>query len=119
MARRDASPAAPRRAGPLEHRLGQFLDKERHPVGALNDLRDDLGAERRIACQLVHQRLAVAFAEPIERHIHDVGGTTPRRLEFGAKGDHHQHRQMPHPVDGQIQHFARGRVDPVGVLEHH
>jgi hypothetical protein len=27
---------------------------------------------------------------------------------------------MPaHPVDGQIQELARGRVDPVGVLEHH
>ena len=68
--------------GAFQHRLGQFLDKERHPVGALNDLTDDLGGERRIAGQLVHQRLAIAFAEPIERQIHDVGATTPRRLEY-------------------------------------
>ena len=30
-----------------------------------------------------------------------------------------QHRQPPHPVDGQIQQLARGWIDPVGVLEHH
>ena len=45
--------------------------------------------------------------------------TAPGRLKFGTKGDHQQHRQPPHPVDGQIQQLARGRVDPVGVLEHH
>jgi hypothetical protein len=55
--------------GAFQHRLGQFLDKERHPIGALNDLTDDLGGERRIAGQLVHQRLAVAFAEPIELEV--------------------------------------------------
>jgi len=26
---------------------------------------------------------------------------------------------MPHPVDGQVQQFAGGRVDPVRILEHH
>ena len=30
-----------------------------------------------------------------------------------------QHRQPPHPVDGQIQQLARGWTDPVGVLEDH
>ena len=67
----------------------------------------------------MHQRLAVAFAEPIERQARDVGTSTPGRLEFGAEGDRQQHRQMQQPVDGQIQQFARGRIDPVGVLEHH
>ncbi len=105
--------------GAFQHRLGQLLDKERHPVGALDDLGDDIRGERGIAGQLLHQRLAVAFAEPIERQTRDVGAAAPGRLKFGAKGDRQQHRQMPHPVDGQIQQFARGRVDPVGVLEHH
>ena len=67
----------------------------------------------------MHQRLAIAFAQTTERQIRDVRATTPRRLEYRAKGDRQQHRQMPHPVDGQIQQFARGRVDPLGVLEHH
>jgi hypothetical protein len=62
---------------------------------------------------------AVAFAEPIERQTRDVGAPGPRRLKFGTKGDRQQHRQMPHPVDGQVQQFVRGRVDPMGVLEHH
>ena len=37
----------------------------------------------------------------------------------GRKVIDQQHRQPPHPVDGQIEQLARGRVDPVGVLEHH
>ena len=53
--------------GAFQHRLGQFLDEQRHAVGALDDLRDDLGGERRIAGQPLHQRRAVASAEPIER----------------------------------------------------
>ena len=105
--------------GAFQHRLGQLLDKQRHAVGALDDLRDDIGGERGIAGQLLHQRLAVAFAEPIERQTRDVGAAAPGRLEFGTKGDHQQHRQLPHPVDGQIQELARGRIDPVGVLEYH
>ena len=105
--------------GAFQHRLGQLLDKQRHPVGALDDLRDDIGGERGIAGQSLHQRLAVAFAEPIERQARDVGAAAPGRLEFGTKGDRQQHRQTPHPVDGQIQQLARGRIDPVGVLEHH
>jgi hypothetical protein len=43
----------------------------------------------------------------------------PGWLKFRAEGDDEQHRQLPHPVDGQIQQFARGRVDPMSVLEHH
>jgi hypothetical protein len=30
----------------LDHRLGQFLDKERHPVGALDDLVDNIRRHR-------------------------------------------------------------------------
>ena len=105
--------------GAFQHRLGQFLDKQRHPVGALDNLRDDLGGEPGIAGQSMHQRLAVALAEPIERQARDMGAAGPGRLEFRAKGDRQQHRQMPHPVDGQVQQLARSRVDPVGVLEHH
>ena len=82
-------------------------------------LGDDLGGERDIAGQSLHQRLAVAFAEPIERQTRDLGAAAPGRLKLGTKGDRQQHRQMPHPVDGQIQELARGRVDPVGVLEDH
>jgi len=31
---------------PLEHRFGQFLDKERHPVGLGDDLRRHLRGQR-------------------------------------------------------------------------
>ena len=40
------------RAGTFQHRLGQFLDEQRHAVGALDDLRDDLRRQRRVAGQM-------------------------------------------------------------------
>ena len=36
------------RRGAFQYRLGQFFDKERHPVGALDDLSDDIGGKRGI-----------------------------------------------------------------------
>ena len=89
--------------GAFQHRLGQLLDKERHPVGALDDLGDDLGGERGIAGQLLHQRLAVAFAEPIERQARDVGAAAPGRLKFGAKGDRRAAPAAAEPGRGQIR----------------
>ena len=64
--------------GAFQHCLGQFLDKERHPVGALDDLRDHLSSKRGIAGQSMHQRLAGAFAEPIERQTRDDGPGRPK-----------------------------------------
>jgi hypothetical protein len=49
----------------FEHCLCQFLDKERHPVGALDNLREHFGGEPGTAGQSLHQRLALTFAEPI------------------------------------------------------
>jgi len=34
----------------------------------------------------LHQHLAVAFAQPIERETRDMGAAAPGGLEFGAKG---------------------------------
>jgi hypothetical protein len=45
-----------------------------------------------LPASFLHERLAVAFAEPIERQTHDVGAATPGRLKFRTKGDHQQHR---------------------------
>jgi hypothetical protein len=118
MARRDASPAAPRRAGPLEHRLGQFLDKERHPVGLSDDLRRHLGGQRP-AGDALSQGLDFGGRQAVERDAGDVRETGPGRLVFRPEGDHHQYRQGADALDRQIEHFERGRIGPVGVFEQH
>ena len=39
----------------LDHRLGHLLDEERHPVGALDDLVDNIRRQRpEIAGELMH-----------------------------------------------------------------
>jgi hypothetical protein len=43
----------------------------------------------------------------------------PGRLVFRPEGDQHQYRQGADALDRQIEHFERGRIGPVGVLEHH
>ena len=48
-----------------------------------------------------------------------MGLASPGLLKLRPEGDDQQERQPAHPVDGQIQELARGRVDPVSVFEHH
>ena len=40
-------------------------------------------------------------------------------LELRAEGDDQQDRLPRRPIDGQIEQLARGRVDPMHVLENH
>ena len=47
----------PRSSASLDHRLGQFLDKERHPIGALDDLVDNIRRQRpEMAGEPMHER---------------------------------------------------------------
>jgi len=53
----------------LDHRLGQFLDKERHPVGALDDLVDNIRRQcPEIVGELMHEGCPFIAAEPVECH---------------------------------------------------
>jgi hypothetical protein len=118
MPRRGASPAAPRRAGPLEHRLGQFLDKERHTVGLGDDLRRHLGGQRPAGDKL-GQGLDLGGCQAIERDAGDVREAGPGRLVFRPEGEDRQYRQGADALDRQIEHFERGRIRPMGVFEQH
>ena len=40
-------------------------------------------------------------------------------LKLPAEGDNEQARQPRDPIEHQVEHLARGRVDPVRVLEDH
>jgi hypothetical protein len=43
----------------------------------------------------------------------------PGRLVFRPEGDQQQYRQGADALDRQIEHFERGRIGPVDVLEQH
>ena len=43
----------------------------------------------------------------------------PGVLELRPKGDNQQDRQPGCPIDRQVEQFARGRIDPMCVLENH
>ena len=106
------------RAG-FEHRLGQFLDEQRHAVGALGDLLHDLGWQRRIPGDVCDHRRRVAPVEPCQRQHRHMRLPGPRRLKFGAEHGQQQHRPVRDPLYHAVQQFARTRVDPVKVIEHH
>ncbi len=104
----------------LDHRLGQFLDKERHPVGALDDLVDDIRRQcPEIAGEPMHEGRPLAAAEPVERQHRHLRLSGPGRLELGAERCDQQHRQARDPLDGKVEHLARGRIDPMHILEDH
>ena len=53
--------------GAFEHRLRQLFDEQRHAVGALDDLFDDLVGETGIAGEALDQNYAVAFPKAVQR----------------------------------------------------
>ena len=71
----------------LDDALGQFLDKQRHPVGAIGDLGDDIVGQRLAANDLRDQGGAVTPVQPIERQHRHLRLASPGRLELGAECD--------------------------------
>src|SRR5438105_15855608 len=79
----------------LQHALGQFLDKERHAVGALGDLGDDLLGQCLVAGDLLDQRGPVAPVQAIERHYSD--------LRLAGQGGRNSGRNVTISSTGRLQ----------------
>jgi hypothetical protein len=104
----------------LDHRLGQFLDKERHTVGALDDLVDNIRRQRpEIAGEPMHEPRPFAAAEPVQRDHRRLRPSDPGRLELGAVGCDQQHRQACDLLDRKFDRLVRGRIEPMQVLKDH
>jgi hypothetical protein len=103
----------------FQHRLDQFLDKQRHAVSALNDLVDERLRKRFAAGDVADQRYAFTSAEAIEHHAGDVRLAGPRRLKVGAVGDDQENREHLHALDGEREQFERGGIAPLRILEDH
>ena len=43
----------------------------------------------------------------------------PDLLKLRPEGGHEQHGQTCHPIERQVEEFARARIDPMRILEHH
>ena len=54
--------------------------------------------------------------EPIERHLRQVGTTTPRRLKLGPTGHEQTERSRGHLVYYKVEPLDSGRIDPVEVF---
>ena len=104
----------------FEHRLGQLLDEQRHALGPLQDrLGHDSAGSARPPVTASTNAAASPPAEAVEGEERDVREGRPGRRQLGAEGRDEQHRQALEPVDGEVEQLARGRVDPVQVLEDH
>jgi hypothetical protein len=73
----------------------------------------------RAAGDLRHQSGLVAPVKAIERQYADLWLADPGHLELRAERHYQQHAQAAHALDGEVEQFARGRVDPMRVLENH
>jgi hypothetical protein len=101
----------------LQYALGQFLDKQRHAVGAVDDLVDYLIGQRFAAGDLLDQNGPVVPVQAVERQHRHLRLAGPRRLELGAERQDQQHRQAAGTLDGEVEQLVRSRVDPMRVLE--
>ena len=100
----------------LEHRLGQLLDEQRHPVRLRHDTVQEFRRERLAPGDPPDHRRRLAPPESAERDR--VRPARPGRDELRPEGDHDQHGQVLHPVDRQPEQLQGGRVGPVRVLQH-
>jgi hypothetical protein len=48
-----------------------------------------------------------------------LGPAGPSWLELGAEHYDQQHRQVADALDGEVEQLARGRIDPMRVVEDH
>ena len=111
------STAGPARVGRFQHRLRQLLDEQRHALRALDDLVHDAARQPFLAGDPFDQRRSFAPVEAVESQHRDVRLSGPSRLKFASEGDDEQHGQARYMLHRHLQQLARGRVDPVGVLE--
>ena len=107
-----------RRPG-LQHRLGQLLDEQRHPVGPGRDLAQHLGRQAPATGQARDDRLGRAAAEAVEREPRHVRVPAQGRLVVRPARQQHQRPRARDPVKGLAEELEGGGVDPVRVLEHH
>src|SRR5215470_14149119 len=75
----------------LQNALRQFLDKQRHAVGAVGNLGDDLVGQRLAAGGLRYQSRAVTPVQTVESQHADLRLAGPRRRELWAKRYDQQH----------------------------
>jgi hypothetical protein len=103
---------------PLKHCFGQFLHEKRHPVCLDDDVRLHLWRQRP-AGDALGEGLDLGGYQTVENYAGDMREANPWRLVFRREGDQHQYRQGADALDRQVEHFERGRIGPVGVLEQH
>ena len=76
----------------FQHRLGQFLNEQRVPVGLGDDLFHHFGGQHAPAGHLRDHAFDVGAIESTERQGADLGETNPRRLELRPEGEQRQDR---------------------------
>jgi hypothetical protein len=82
-------------------------------------LGDDISGQRFAASDLRYQSSPVAPVQPIERQHADLWLAGPGRLELGAERHDQQDGKAANTIDEEVEQLARGRVDPMRVLEDH
>ena len=104
-------------AGPgFNDRLRQFLDVERHPVGAPQDACDDL-LRQSPAARRPHHLRALPAAQPAQGQSRHLWMPRPIGLEFGAVGDQQQNPGVGKPAQSLRNQIARCWIESVRVLE--
>ena len=71
----------------FQHRLGEFLDEQRVPVGLGDDLFHHFSGRHAAAGHPRHHAFNVVAVEATERQGADVGETNPGRLELRSEGE--------------------------------
>jgi len=65
----------------------------------------------------MHEHRPFIAAKPVQRDHRHLRPSDPGRLEVGPVGCDQQHRQACDLLDRKVEQLARGRIDPMQILE--
>ncbi len=96
-----------RRLSRLDDRLDELLDVQRHAVGLLDHLPQDIGREIVIGTPQPDQLRGILAAQAGQRHPPDVGLRRQRAIELRTMGQQHEDAGLAHPLDEEVHEIER------------
>ena len=101
----------------LDHRLGQLLDEERHPVGPRHDHVHHRVGQRAACGHAGHHLAHVLPGKTAQRELRVMGPECPRRPELRPCGVEEEKRRRRPLLDEELLELEGRGIDPLEVLD--
>ena len=93
--------------------FGEFLDKQRHAIGPVQYILNNIRRHRLAARDPVNHQRAKIAAQPVELQNRHMGFAVPIGLKFRPERADHQNFTVAHLIDDMTQKLNGARIHPM------